>query len=88
MEPFAEALVSALSIYAAIGAGFALLFLTVGIQRVDPNAKTSGLAFRLIILPGVVALWPLLLTRWARGIAEPPAERNAHRDQAPNGGSS
>jgi hypothetical protein len=86
MEPFAEAVVSALSIYAAIGAGFALIFLTMGIHRIDPNARKSNLAFRLIILPGVVALWPLLLTRWARA-AEPPVEQNAHRDQASDGGS-
>jgi hypothetical protein len=53
--------------YAAIGLLFAGAFLTVGISRVDPVSKGSGIGFRLIILPGVAALWPVLLTRWVRG---------------------
>jgi hypothetical protein len=35
-----------------------------GIYRLDKQARQSSLGFRLIILPGVVALWPLLLKRW------------------------
>ena len=53
--------------YAAMGLLFAGAFLTVGISRVDPVSKRSGIGFRLIILPGVAALWPMLLTRWIRG---------------------
>jgi hypothetical protein len=53
--------------YAAIGLLFAGAFLTVGISRVDPASKGSSIGFRLVILPGVTALWPLLLTRWIRG---------------------
>ena len=52
--------------YAAIGLLFAGAFLTAGISRVDPVSKGSGIGFRLIILPGVAALWPVLLTRWIR----------------------
>ncbi len=52
--------------YAAFGLLFAGAFLTVGIGRVDPISKASGIGFRLIILPGVAALWPVLLTRWIR----------------------
>lgn len=48
-----------LGVYAAIGLWFGI----VGIQRVDPLVKGSSVGFRLIILPGVVALWPLLLRR-------------------------
>ena len=55
------------TLYPAIGLVFACAFLTVGISRVDPVSKGSGIGFRLIILPGVVALWPVLLTRWIRG---------------------
>ena len=53
-----------LALYAAFGFLFALAFLTVGIGRVDPSARGSGLGFRLTILPGVVALWPMMLVRW------------------------
>jgi hypothetical protein len=33
---------------------------------------------RLLLLPGVVALWPLFATRWITG-APDPVERNPHR---------
>jgi hypothetical protein len=53
-----------LAIYGAIGFLFALVFLTFGIGRIDPSARGTGLGFRLVILPGVVLLWPLLLAQW------------------------
>jgi hypothetical protein len=63
----AEVLVALLAAYAAAGVAFAIPFVTLGVQRLDPVAKGSGAAFRLIILPGSAALWPLLLVRWVRG---------------------
>ena len=52
--------------YLALGIVFATAFVTAGIGRVDPVAKESGVGFRLIIFPGVVAMWPWLLKRWIR----------------------
>ena len=52
--------------YLALGILFALAFVAVGIGRVDPVAKDSGIGFRLIIFPGAVAMWPWLLKRWIR----------------------
>lgn len=69
----------ALGLYALFGAFFALAFVTFGVQRVDPNAKGSGVVFRLLIFPGSIALWPLLLKRWVSGQVSPPDERNPHR---------
>ena len=62
----AEVLVKALTAYGLIGAVFAVAFVTMGIQRVDSVAEHAPLGFRLIVLPGVAALWPLLLVRWLR----------------------
>ena len=62
----AEWFVNLIGTYAAIGLLFATAFLTMGIDKVDPVSKGSDIGFRLIILPGVAALWPILLTRWAR----------------------
>lgn len=59
-------LLGTVSLYAASGLIFAAAFLTAGIGRVDPASRGSGIGFRLIILPGVAALWPVLLTRWIR----------------------
>ena len=56
----------AAGLYTAMGLVLACAFLTRGISIVDPVSKGSGIGFRLIILPGVAALWPVLLTRWIR----------------------
>ncbi len=70
-----------LALYVALGVLFAVPFVLRGVNRVDPIARESTRGFRLIILPGVVALWPLLARRWLTG-SGPPVERNAHRDAA------
>ena len=77
----AEVVVLLCTVYIACGLAFAPFFAWRGADRIDPAAKTAGLGFRLIILPGVVALWPVLLLRWRSG-RQPPSERNAHRDAA------
>jgi len=46
-----------LETYSVVGLLFAIAFVTIGIGQVDPVAKGSGLGFRLIILPGVAALY-------------------------------
>ena len=74
-------IVAGLGVYAALGLAFAVPFVLRGVDRVDRVAKASGWGFRLVILPGAAALWPLLLARLARHGA-PPVERNAHRDAA------
>jgi len=65
----AELFVDALAAYGVTGALFAALFVTLGIQRVDPVAQHAPLGFRLIVFPGVAALWPVLLTRWVRAVS-------------------
>ena len=72
-------LVRLLAIYAAVGVVFAPAFLLVGVKRIDPVAAQGTWGFRLLILPGVIALWPILLRRWLAGQRVPPEERNPHR---------
>ena len=64
----AELLVDALTAYGLAGAVFAVAFVTMGIHRVDSLAEHAPLGFRLIVLPGVAALWPLMLVRWLRAV--------------------
>lgn len=52
--------------YLALGIAVALPFLILGVGRVDPAAKGAPLAFRVLVFPGVVALWPYLLRLWIR----------------------
>ena len=82
----AEVIAWLLTAYAVVGLLFAFVFISVGIHHVDSLAKGSTWGFRLIILPGVAGLWPLLMRRWISGSGEPPIERNAHRNHANSGG--
>ncbi len=68
-----SAMVTLLSVYAAAGLLFAILFVILGIHRVDEHAHGAGVGFRLIVIPGVAALWPLLLLRWFRGGEKDPS---------------
>jgi hypothetical protein len=78
-ETLVTAFVYALSVYAGLGLLFALAFVWVGVERLDTQARGAGFGFRLLILPGVAAFWPLFLKRWVHGMAEPPVEINSHR---------
>lgn len=61
----ANVIVWAATIYWWIGVAVAVLFLTFGIERVDP-ASRGAYAFRPLLLPGAALLWPVVLRRWAR----------------------
>lgn len=80
-ETLAVWLVRLLLAYLAAGVVFAVPFAVRGVGAIDPIAAESTRGFRLIIVPGAIALWPLLLRRWIAGSA-PPVERNAHREAA------
>jgi hypothetical protein len=62
---FAEILLAVLAAYAAAGLAVGLGFLAFGIDRTDPAAR-GAYAFRPLLLPGMVLLWPLVLRRWRR----------------------
>ena len=79
LEFWTKVFVYAFEAYALLGVVFAVLFVSVGVHRLDSEARASGFAFRLLIVPGVAAFWPMLLVRWIRGLKEPPIERNPHR---------
>ncbi|HEX8914565.1 MAG TPA: hypothetical protein VF796_19605 [Humisphaera sp.] len=64
--PVASLILVAGAAYAGTGLAFALAFVTVGVGRVDPAARGAPVGFRLAIVPGAAALWPVLLVRWAR----------------------
>ena len=78
----AEGFVTALGLYLALGVVFAVAFVAAGARRLDPQAAKGSLGFKLLILPGAVLLWPILLRRWIGATGKPPEERNAHRDAA------
>jgi hypothetical protein len=50
--------------YGAAGALFALAFQWRGLATTDAGSRGVGIGFRLLIMPGVIALWPLIALRW------------------------
>lgn len=62
----ARLILAAAEVYAAVGVIFAMVFLTRGVGHVDAGAVGAGVGFRAVILPGVAALWPVMLRKWWR----------------------
>ncbi len=77
----AQFIVAFFELYALAGVAFAVLFLPRGVVRLDPRVAGAPKTLRLLILPGVAALWPVLAWRWSVGVSE-PVERNPHRAKA------
>jgi hypothetical protein len=78
----AAALLILFGIYLACGLVFAIPFAFIGVRRIDSHASHGSWGFRLLIIPGTMAFWPMLLQRWASGAHAPPEEHNAHRRAA------
>jgi len=75
----AATLLIALGVYLVSGLPFAIPFAWAGVKTLDPHAAHARWGFRLLIIPGAMVFWPLLLRRWASGAKEPPEESNPHR---------
>ncbi len=59
----AEFLLMVVKWWGAIGALVALVFLTVGMDRIDEDAD-GAYVFRPLLIPGILLIWPLVLWRW------------------------
>jgi len=59
-------LVWAFLIYLLIGFVFSLFFITLGVKQIDEGAKGTSVGFRLMIMPGTWAFWPVLLSKWIK----------------------
>jgi hypothetical protein len=81
-HPLATLFVGLLTTYLGIGTAFSVVFVAIGVDRIDPMARGAGWGFRLLIAPGAALFWPLLLGRWVAGSVAPAVETNAHRRRA------
>ena len=61
----AQALVMATQTWGIIGGLVAAVFLTVGMDRIDEDAR-GAYVFRPLLIPGVLLIWPIVLWRWWR----------------------
>ena len=64
----AAAILIVLTFYLCAGAIFGIAFVWRGVDRIDPATHGTPAMFRLLILPGAIALWPMLARRWRRAV--------------------
>ena len=62
---FAEFLIDAVIVYGWCGLAMAAAFLLVGLDRIEEDARGAW-AFRPLLIPGVVVLWPLVGWLWLK----------------------
>jgi hypothetical protein len=74
----AEAIMMGIRVWGGIGACVAAVFLTIGIERIDEDAR-GAYVFRPLLVPGVLVIWPLVLWRW--GLYESRRQNWADRYQ-------
>lgn len=82
----AGVLVTLAEAWGVAGLAVAAVFLLWGIDRVDPAAH-GAIAFRPLLVPGIMLLWPLVLWRWralarapqTTGRSDRPAPARVHR---------
>ena len=63
-ELLANWLLTGASFYVACGIVVAVLFLIFGLRRVDAASIGAPISFKLVILPGLIILWPFVMIRW------------------------
>ena len=68
---FARGLMQVAAAYGIVGALVAVAFLVAGIERVT-HAARGAYAFRPLLFPGLVLLWPLVAWRWADLVRREP----------------
>jgi len=61
-----EILLIIAAIYLLGGVLFVIPFLMKGLNEIDEGAHDSTIGFKIIIIPGVIVLWPVLLSKWMK----------------------
>ena len=60
-------ILSFVGLYLLFGFLFAIPFVIKGVIVIDPDgAQGTTWGFRLIIIPGTIVFWPVLLKKWLR----------------------
>src|SRR5438309_1683859 len=52
------------ALYLIFGLLISFFFLVRGLSEIDEGTHGTGISFRLIILPGMIVFWPVLLKKW------------------------
>lgn len=78
IETILSTVILVIGVYFASGFLFAIGFVSRGVKQIDPAAKLASLGFKLLIIPGCMVFWPMLLVRW-KFRHKMPVEYSRHR---------
>lgn len=70
-------LITAIQSYLGIGFVVAVIFLIIGIERIDPSGR-ANYTFRPLLVPGLTLLWPLVIWRWVYWEKNPEESGDTH----------
>ncbi|MEM8954883.1 MAG: hypothetical protein AAGD22_12085 [Verrucomicrobiota bacterium] len=80
-----EILLAVFGVYLGLGFLFGVGFAFFGgAKAVDEAAAEGTWGFKILIVPGAAAFWPILLKRWVKGEGK-PVESSAHRADEKSG---
>ena len=66
MESIISTILTIVGIYLALGIIFSIAFLWKGIAKVDDGANETGVIFKMLLFPGLVAFWVYFLRKWLK----------------------
>ncbi len=64
MDDVVRALLMAFGAYIAMGIAWLLPFHRFALPMIDESARGASWGFKILVSPGVVALWPVILWKW------------------------
>ena len=79
MQPIVEIGLAIVALYLSVGVVFSLALHAAGLKRIDAAVSGAGWFFRLLVTPGLVALWPLFAARWRHASSAGPRRGPVHR---------
>lgn len=80
---FVQIILILVSIYLLLGVLFVIPFLIKGLRKVDEDAHGGTIAFKIIIIPGVIVFWPLLLSKWMKNRNHEYTKSRRNTEKAP-----
>ena len=67
-ETIVSILLMAAGLYLLIGLVFFIPFIRKGVHTFDDGVAAAPFMMKVLIFPGIVALWPLLLSKWRKAV--------------------
>jgi hypothetical protein len=68
-----------ITVYVVAGIIFTIFFQIKGLSKIDEGVHGSTIGFRIIIIPGCIVFWPVLLRKWLM-ISNNPSVSERNKD--------